>query len=112
MTACIMASRRARSSPSACPARRQLFLDSDDCFSVFEPLTQPGVFAAKLVEIGVCGLGGHGLGAASLRLERREGTCIPLAPPIGQGGRVKAFATQDGSDPAGIRGAVSLRQDA
>jgi hypothetical protein len=60
-------------------------LDSNDCFSVFEPLTQPGVFAAKLVEIGVRGLSEHGLGAAALRLERLEGACIALAAPIGQG---------------------------
>ena len=52
---------------------------------MFEPLTKPGVFAAKLVEIGVRGLGKHGFGAASLRLERLEGTRIPLAAPIGQG---------------------------
>jgi len=52
---------------------------------VFEPLTQPGVFAAKLAEIGVCGLGGLRLGAAPQRFERSEGACIPLAPPISQG---------------------------
>jgi hypothetical protein len=60
-------------------------LDPNDRFGVLEPLTQPGVFAAKLVEIGVRGLGDHGLGAASLRLERREGARIPLAAPVGQG---------------------------
>jgi hypothetical protein len=59
-------------------------LDSNDCFGVFEPLTQPGVFAAKLVEIGG-GLGKHGLGATPQRLERFEGARIPLAAPIGQG---------------------------
>jgi hypothetical protein len=60
-------------------------LDFNDRFSVFEPLTQPGIFAAKLVAIGVRGLGGHGLGAASLRLERLEGARIALAAPVGQG---------------------------
>jgi hypothetical protein len=60
-------------------------LDSNDCFSVFEPLTQPGVVAAKLVEIGVRGLSDPGLGAASLRLERLEGARIALAAPLGQG---------------------------
>jgi hypothetical protein len=60
-------------------------LDSNDCFSVLEPLTQPGVFAAKLVEIGVRGLSEPGLGATSLRLERLEATRIPLTAPIGQG---------------------------
>jgi hypothetical protein len=59
-------------------------LDADDGFGVFEPLTQPGVFAAKLVEIGG-GLGDDGLGAAPQRLERCEGARIPLAAPIGQG---------------------------
>jgi hypothetical protein len=39
-------------------------LDPNDRFGVFEPLTQPGVFAAKLAEIGVRGLDDHGLGAA------------------------------------------------
>ena len=87
-------------------------MDANDCFGMFEPLTQPGIVAAKLVEIGVCGLSEHGLGAASLRLERLEGACIALAAPIGQGWRVKALATQDRSDPAGIRGAVGFRQDA
>ena len=52
---------------------------------MFEPLTQPGVFAAKLVEIGVRGLSEHGLGATPQRLERFEGARIPLAAPIGQG---------------------------
>ena len=60
-------------------------MDFNDRFSVLQPLTQPGVFAAKLVEIGVRGLGDHGLGAAALRLQRREGACIALAAPIGQG---------------------------
>jgi len=60
-------------------------LDPNDRFGVFEPLTQPGVFAAKLAEIGVCGLGGLRLGAAPQRFERSEGACIPLAPPISQG---------------------------
>ena len=60
-------------------------MDFNDRFSVFEPLTQPDVFAAKLVKIGVRGLSEHGLGAASLRLERLEGARIPLAAPIGQG---------------------------
>jgi hypothetical protein len=60
-------------------------LDSDDRFGVFQPLTQPGIFAAKLVEIGVGGLSDHGPGAASLRLERLEGARIALAAPIGQG---------------------------
>jgi len=87
-------------------------LDPDDGFGVLQPLTKPGVFAAKLVEIGLRGLGDLRPGAASLRLERLEGTRIPLAAPIGQGRRIKAFATQDGSDPAGIRSAVGLRQDA
>jgi hypothetical protein len=32
-------------------------LDSNDRFGVFEPLTQSGVFAAKLAEIGVRRLG-------------------------------------------------------
>jgi hypothetical protein len=59
-------------------------LDSNDRFGVFEPLTQRGIFAAKLVEIGG-GLGEHGLGAASQRLERLEGARIALAAPIGQG---------------------------
>jgi len=60
-------------------------LDSNDRLGVFEPLTQPGVFAAKLVEIGVRGLGNHGLRAAPQRLECLESTGIPLAAPIGQG---------------------------
>ena len=60
-------------------------MDSDDCFGVLEPLTQPGVFAAELVEIGVRGLSEHGLGATPQRLERFEGARIPLAAPIGQG---------------------------
>jgi hypothetical protein len=60
-------------------------LDFNDRFGVFEPLPQPDVFAAKLVGIGVRGLGEHGPGAAALRLERREGACIALAAPIGQG---------------------------
>jgi hypothetical protein len=59
-------------------------LDFNDRFSVFEPLTQPGVFAAKLVEIGG-GLGDDGLGAAPQRLERCEGARIALTAPIGQG---------------------------
>lgn len=60
-------------------------MDFNDRFSVFEPLTQPGVFAAKLVEIGVRGLGDDGLGAAPQRLERCEGARIALTAPIGQG---------------------------
>ena len=59
-------------------------MDPDDGFGVFEPLTQPGVFAAKLVEIGG-GLSDLRPGTASLRLERLEGARIPLAAPIGQG---------------------------
>jgi len=61
------------------------FWDLNDRFGVFEPLAKPGVFAAKLVEIGVCGLSDHGLGATALRLERLEGARIALAAPIGQG---------------------------
>jgi len=60
-------------------------LDADDGFGVFEPLTQPGVFTTKLAEVGVRGLGGHGLGAAPQRLERLERTGLPLAAPIRQG---------------------------
>ena len=71
-------------SPSVSPARLQLFLDADDCFSVLKPLTQPGVFTAKLVEIGG-GFGDLRLGAAPQRFERLERTGIPLATPIGQG---------------------------
>ena len=112
MAACIMTSRRPRTLPSVSPARLQLFLDPNDRFGVFEPLTQPRVFAAKLAEVGVRRLGDHGLGAASQRLQRLERTGIPLAAPIGQGRRIEAFATQDGSDPAGIGGAVGLLQDA
>jgi hypothetical protein len=67
------------------PSKAATFLNSNDRFGMFEPLTKPGVFAAKLVEIGVRGLGDHGLGAASLRLERLESACIALAAPIGQG---------------------------
>jgi hypothetical protein len=87
-------------------------LDPDDGFGVFQPLTQPGIFTAKLVEIGVCGLGDLRLGAAPQRFECREGACISLAAPVGQSRRVKAFTAQDGGDPAGIGGAVGLRQDA
>jgi hypothetical protein len=87
-------------------------LDPDDRFGVLKPLTQSGVFTTKLAEIGVRGLGDHGLGAASERLERLERTSIALAAPLGQGGRVKALATQDGGDPTGIGGAVGLLQDA
>jgi len=39
-------------------------LDSDDCFGVLKPLTKSGVFATKLAEIGGCGFGDLGLGAA------------------------------------------------
>jgi hypothetical protein len=60
-------------------------LDSDDRFGVFKPLTKPGVFTTKLAEIGVRGLGGRGLGAASEWLERLKRTGIPQAAPIGQG---------------------------
>ena len=60
-------------------------MDPNDRFGVLQPLTQPGVFTAKLVEIGVRGLSEHGLGATSLRLERLEGARIPLAAPVGQG---------------------------
>jgi hypothetical protein len=87
-------------------------LDPNDRFGVFEPLTQPGVFAAKLDKIGVRRLSDHGLGAASQRLQRLERAGIALAAPIGQGRRVKAFAAQDGGNPAGIGGAVGLFQDA
>jgi hypothetical protein len=65
-------------------------LHPDDRFGVLKPLTQSGVFTTKLAEIGVRGLGDHGLGAASERLERFERTTIALAAPLGQGGRVKA----------------------
>jgi hypothetical protein len=57
-------------------------LDPNDRFGVFEPLTQPGVFAAKLAEIGVRRLDDHGLGAASQRLQRLERAGIPLAAPL------------------------------
>jgi hypothetical protein len=87
-------------------------LDPNDRFSVFESLTQPGILAAQLAEIGVRRLSNHGFGAASQRLECLERTGIPLSAPIGQGRRIEAFAAQDGSDPAGIRGAVGLLQDA
>jgi hypothetical protein len=40
-------------------------LDAYDGFGVFKTLTQPDVLATKLAEISVCGLGEHGLGAAS-----------------------------------------------
>jgi hypothetical protein len=60
-------------------------LDPNDRFGVLKALTKPGVFTAKLAEIGVRGLGDHRLGAASERLERLERTGIPLAAPIGQG---------------------------
>jgi hypothetical protein len=59
-------------------------LDADDGFGVFQSLTQPGVFTAKLVQIGG-GLGEHGLGAAPLWFERLKGARIPLAAPIRQG---------------------------
>jgi hypothetical protein len=52
-------------SPSVSPARLQLFLDPNDGFGVLKPLTQPRVLATNLVEIGVRGLGDHGLRAAS-----------------------------------------------
>jgi hypothetical protein len=61
------------------------FLHTDDRFGVFKALTQSGVFATKLAEIGALRLGRHGLGAASERLERLERTGIPLTAPIGQG---------------------------
>jgi hypothetical protein len=60
-------------------------LDANDRFGVVKPLTQSGVFTAKLAEIGGLRLGKHGLGAASKRLERLERTGIPLAAPISQG---------------------------
>jgi len=58
-------------------------LDANDRFGVVKPLTQSDVFTAKLAEVGVRGLGKHGLGAASERLERLERAGIPLAAPIG-----------------------------
>ena len=60
-------------------------MDSNDRFGVLQPLTQPGVFAAKLVEIGGGGFGDLRPGAAPLRFERLEGARIPLAAPLGQG---------------------------
>ena len=87
-------------------------MDADDRFGLLKPLTQHGVFTTKLAEIGVLRLGDYRLGAASQRLESLERTGIPLAAPIGQGGRVKALATQDGGNPADTSGAVSLLQDA
>jgi hypothetical protein len=87
-------------------------LDPNDRFGVFEPLTQPGIFAAQLAEIGVRRLSNHGFGAASQRFERLERAGIALAAPIGQGRRIKAFAAQNGGDPAGIGSAVGLLQDA
>ena len=86
-------------------------MDANDRFGVLQPLTQPGVLAAKLVELGGR-FGDLRPGATSLRFERLEGAGIALAAPIGQGRRIQAFATQDGSDPAGIRGTVGLRQNA
>ena len=56
------------------PSKAATFFDSDDRFGVFKPLTQPGVFAAKLAEVGIRGLGEHGLGP------RRSGLSASNAP--------------------------------
>ena len=81
-----MTSRRPRTSPSDSQQGSNFFLDPNDRFGVFQPLTQPGIFTAKLAEIGVRRLGGgHRLGATSQRLQRLERAGVALAPPIGQG---------------------------
>jgi hypothetical protein len=109
-TACVKA--RRRSAPAGCPTAPQLFLKLDDGFRAFQALCQTGIIALSQSQFGCKRVGFSNLPAALGGRQCTEGSGVPLLAPFGEGRRVNALATQDGTDAAGRCRAIGLGQDA
>jgi hypothetical protein len=87
-------------------------LEVDDGFGALQAQREAGIVALKAGQVSGQRIGFGGFRSAPRRGQAADGSRVPLAAPFGQIGRVETFAAQDGTDPAGIGGAIGLRQDA
>jgi hypothetical protein len=108
-TACVLvAVRRQRDAQQL----RNFFLKLDDGFRAFQALCQTGIIALSQSQFGCKRVGFSNLPAALGGRQCTEGSGVPLLAPFGEGRRVNALATQDGTDAAGRCRAIGLGQDA
>jgi hypothetical protein len=75
-------------------------------------LRQPGIVALQDGQFGRQWIGFGGLATTPGGNQRAVSSGVALLAPFGEGGGVKALATQDGADPAGIGGTIGIGQDA
>ena len=90
---------------------RNFFLEVDDGFGAFQAQCQTGIIALSQSQFGCQRVGFSSLRAALGGRQCTEGSGIPLLAPFGEGRRVNALATQDGTDAAGLSRAIGLGQD-
>jgi hypothetical protein len=103
---------RRHSAPAGCPAAPQLFLQLDDGFGAFQAQRQTGIIALSQSQFGCQRVGFNGLRAALGGRQCTERSGVALLAPFGEGRRVNALATQDGTDATGLGCAIGLGQDA
>src|ERR1035437_3640803 len=83
--------------------RSHFFLDVDDEVRLTQIFGQTCVLAAQLLVLLIHRMA-LGLGSALLRSQRLQDAVGPLAPPIGQQGRVQTFAAEKCTNAAGYGG--------
>jgi hypothetical protein len=87
-------------------------LKIDDGFGAFQAQRQTGIVALSHGQLGCQRVGFSGLPAALGGRQCTEGSGVPLLAPFGEGRRVNALATQDGTDSTSLCRAIGLGQDA
>src|ERR1039458_9716207 len=90
--------------------RSHFFLDVDDEVRLTQIFGQTCVLAAQLLVLLIHRMA-LGLGSALLRSQRLQDAVGPLAPPIGQQGRVQTFAVEKCSHSAPALRAPLLSQN-
>ena len=87
-------------------------MDVDDGFGVRQAPREPGIIPLQDCHLGREGIGLGSFGTALARRQRTEGSGVPLPTPVGEGRRVQALATQDGTDASSLGRAIGFGQNA
>jgi hypothetical protein len=87
-------------------------LELDDGFGTLQAQRETGIVALNPGQFRCQRIRFGGLRSALAGNQGAEGSGIAFPAPVGERRGVEPFATQDGADPTGLRGAIGFGQDA